>query len=80
MHHGSFVQRKIPISEKKMEWLTFPFKMYLLIWLHRVLVVAHKIFSCYIWDLVPPPGVEPGSPRHWEHGVLVSGPPEKSLE
>ena len=36
------------------------------------------IFSCGMWDLVPPQGMEP-SPLHWEHGVLATGPPEKSL-
>ena len=77
---ASYRGRLFPTSKKKTEWLTFPFKMHLLIWLHQVLAVAHKIFSCYIWDLVPPPGVEPGPPGHWNHGVLVSGPPGKSLE
>ena len=32
-----------------------------------------------MWDLVPPPGTEPG-PLHWEHGVLPTGPPGKSLD
>ena len=31
--------------------------------------------SCGMWDLVPWPGIEPG---HWDHGVLVTGPPGKS--
>ena len=38
-------------------------------WLHQVLVVACRIFtcsmqtlSCSMWDLVPQPGIEPGSP------------------
>ena len=60
--------------------------IYLFIWLHQVLIVAHRIFivagrifnfnrptlSCGIWDLVPWPGIEPGSPAlgvqslsHW---------------
>ena len=33
--------------------------------------------SCSVRDLVPWPGIEPG-PLHWEHGVLPTGPPEKS--
>ena len=33
--------------------------------------------SCSMWDLVAWPRVKL-SPLHWEHGVLVSGPPEKS--
>ena len=31
-----------------------------------------------MWDLVPWPGIEPG-PLHWEHRVLTTGPPRKSL-
>ena len=31
-----------------------------------------------MWDLVPWPGIEPG-PLHWQHGVLATGPPGKSL-
>ena len=46
------------------------------IWLHGVLVVAHTIFSCSIWDLVPWPNL---SPLHWEHRVLATEPPGKSL-
>ena len=59
-----------------------------LIWLHRVLVEARKIFSlccsmqtlsCSIWDLVPWPGFKP---RSLVLGVevLASGPPGKSLK
>ena len=35
--------------------VTFSFNIYFLkfIWLHRVLVVALRIFSCDMWDLVP---------------------------
>ena len=43
-----------------------------LFWLHRVLVVARRIFSCGMWDLVPRPGIEPAAPAlgarsltHW---------------
>ena len=43
-----------------------------IICLHQVLVVAHRIFSCSIWDLVPRPGIEPQLPAlgvksfgHW---------------
>ena len=47
----------------------FFFKKYLFIfwhqtWLHQVLVVAGRIFSCSMWDLVPRPGIKP-SPLHW---------------
>ena len=31
-----------------------------------------------MWDLVPGPGIEPG-PLQWEHRVLTTGPPGKSL-
>ena len=44
--------------------------IYLFIWLHQVLVVAHGIFftaACRIlgysmWDLVPQPGIKPIGP------------------
>ena len=48
------------------------------IWLHWVLVIACRIFSCGMWDLVSPPGVEPGL-LHLESGVLAIGPRGKSL-
>ena len=42
----------------------------LFVWLHWVLVLAHRILSCGLWtpgcgmwDLVPRPGTEPGSPE-----------------
>ena len=59
----------------------------LFIWPHWVLVVASGTFffscgmqalSCGTWDLVPPPGIDPGAPA-WELGVLGTGPPGKSL-
>ena len=38
----------------------------------RSLLAAYKLFSCGMWDLVPRPGIEPGSPAlgawslsHW---------------
>ena len=33
---------------------------YLFIWLCQVLVAAHQIFSCNVWDLVLCPGMESG--------------------
>ena len=57
--------------------------MRLFIWLHQVLVVAHSIFSCGMWDLIwkaPSPGIEPGSALHCERGVLATGPPGKPRE
>ena len=60
--------------------LSLSFKnIYSLIWLCQVLLVACRIFSCstwtlsyYLWDLVPWPGIKPGSPAvrvrilsHW---------------
>lgn len=36
--------------------------------------LRRSIFSCSVWDLVPDQGPNPG-PLHWEHGVLVTGPP-----
>ena len=47
------------------------FYIYLFTWLHWVLVAACRIFSCGMWDLVPWPGIKPGSPAlmqrlsHW---------------
>ena len=45
---------------------------YSFIWLHKVLVVACRIFSCGMWDQVPWPRIEPRppvlgaqSPSHW---------------
>lgn len=54
---------------------------YLLTWLHPVLAVAGGIFlvvACQLlmWDLTPWPGVKT---RHWQHGVLATGPLGKSL-
>ena len=60
-----------------LQWYEFIYlflKYYLLIWLHRVLVVARGIATCRIfscgtralscgrWDLVPGPGIEPRPP------------------
>ena len=48
-------------------------------WLHRVLVMAHRIFdlSCSMWDLVPQAGIEPRTPAsggqslsHWTIRVV----------
>ena len=46
------------------------FNNYLFVWLHQILDVACRIFSCGIWalvscgiwDLVPQPGIGPGPP------------------
>ena len=52
-------------------WLE-PHSKYLFILLCQVLVVASRTFTCSMWDLVPWPGIEPGSPAlgawnlsHW---------------
>ena len=37
-----------------------------------------SLLSCTVWDPVPWPRIKPG-PLHWEHGVLVTAPPVKSL-
>ena len=39
--------------------------------------MAHTIFSCDMWDLVPSPGIKPGTGKC---GVLATGPAGKSLE
>ena len=51
-------------------------KMFLL-W-HWAFVVAYRIFSCSMWDLVPWPGITP-RPLHWELRIFVTGSPGKSL-
>ena len=50
-----------------------------LICLLSVLVASRQVFSfhCATWDLLPWREIKPGPP-HWEHGVLATGPPEKS--
>ena len=47
-------------------------------WPCQVLVVAHGVFSCSMWDLGLGQGSNLGS-LQWEHGVSASGPPGKSL-
>ena len=55
------------------EWEGFFFLIfYLCIWLCWVLIATCGIFSCGMQDLVPQPGIEPGSPTlgaqslsHW---------------
>ena len=57
------------------------------VWLHRVFVTVCGIFICGMWDLVPWPGIEPGSYhlgawslRHWTTSkvlrfhLLMEGP------
>ena len=50
--------------------------------LHRgmqdLLSCSKQTLSLGIWDLVPWPGIEPGS-LHWECEVLATGPPGNSL-
>ena len=55
------------------------------IWLRWSLIAACKTFSCgrhtlscSLGDLIPDQGSN-RSPLHWEHGVLVTRPPRKSL-
>ena len=45
----------------------------------KVLVAAHRIFSCSMWDLVLWPGIKPRPPA-LEHRVLTTGTPGKSQE
>ena len=68
--------------KKKQKKTTF---IYLFIWPRWVLVAAHGIFiaalgslvaACGIW--FPDQGPNLG-PLPWEHGVLATGPPGKSL-
>lgn len=60
--------------------LNFLNKFYLFVWLQTnylfvwVLLRSCDIFGCGMWDQVPDQGWEPG-PQHWEHRLLVTGPP-----
>ena len=45
---------------------------YLFIWLYWVLVVAGRIFSCSMWNLVPWPGIEPFPAPHFSIGSAES--------
>ena len=52
--------------------------------LKKLFFKIHLFWLCWVWldsmwDLVPWPGIKPG-PLHWEHRVLATGPPGKSLE
>ena len=56
------------------------------IWLHGVLVVAHRIFkcsrwtlSCGIWDLVPWPGIKSGPPASGPSHWITMEEPQKCL-
>ena len=40
------------------------------IWLHQVLVLAYRVFSCSMWDLVSQPGIKPGLPGSMESQPL----------
>ena len=40
--------------------------------------MVYRFLSCRMRDLVPQPGLNLG-PLHWEHRVLATGPPAKSL-
>ena len=46
--------------------------------LHWVLVVANRIFSFGMWDIVSWPGNKPGPP-HWELRVLATGPDHRGV-
>ena len=50
--------------------------------LHLLLIffffLSFLVVQCNTWDLSLWPGIDP-SPLHWEHGVLATGPPGKSL-
>ena len=57
----------------KHNWAT-ELNWYLFIWLHQVLVVPCRVFSCNMEDLVSWPRIQPsllclGHPRHWATGT-----------
>ena len=43
-----------------------------------IFIAAFELFSYIMQDLVPGPGIEP-RPLYWEHEVLATGPPGRSL-
>ena len=54
--------------------------IFIYVWLHRVLEVACRIFSCGTWDLIPQPGIEPRPPAlgaqrlsHWATRDIPEG-------
>ena len=53
--------------------------IYIYMWLYQVLVAAHEIFSCSMWDLVSWPEIEPRPPAlgalslsHWTTGEVLA--------
>ena len=40
--------------------------------------MVYRFLSCRMWNLVPHPGLNLG-PLHWEHRILATGPPGKSV-
>ena len=54
--------------------ILFLYLFILFINLHQVLVTAHGIFSCGMWNLVPWRGIK-SRPLHWECRLLATGPP-----
>ena len=54
--------------------ILFLYLFILFINLHQVLVTAHGIFSCGMWNLVPWRGIK-SRPLHWECRLLATGRP-----
>ena len=71
---GYIYSNALYCSNMPFEWLSYP------TWPQFLLCIYLPVpgLSCGIWDLVPWPGSNPG-PLHWEHRVLTTGPPGKSL-
>ena len=66
-------------NSKTLKKFLFKKFIYLFIGLCRVLVTAHRIFSCGMWYLNPGPGVKLViKALYWELGVLATGPAGKS--
>ena len=65
---GSVIKRAVPNLPKTNKQLLELLKYFNLF-----------VFSCSMWDLVPDQGLNSGA-LHWNHGVLTTGPPGKSLK
>ena len=53
-------------------------QVFILVYIYLFIYLAVPGLCCGMWDLVPDQGSNLG-PLPWEHGVLATGPPGKSL-
>ena len=60
---------------KFLVWLCFKKFFFVVLFSYLAMPGLNWDLSCSMWDLVPWPQIEP---EHWDHRVLVTGPPGKS--